>query len=167
MPPASKRSGGPWFYRRVQLLKTTVRDGLAAAAGAGVISGLPSTFHALATGADPLEAARAAGTVLLPDETRPGRLLIAAIPVHATMSTTWAMALAVLLPHRRTIEAGAIGGLVIAAIDLGAAARWWPRIRALPQGPQVADHVAFGAIAGYVIARRRAGRDEADGRETR
>ncbi|CAA9496030.1 MAG: hypothetical protein AVDCRST_MAG45-1005 [uncultured Solirubrobacterales bacterium] len=52
-----------------------VRDGLAAGAPAAVLSSLPSTAHALATGRDPLEAAVAAGTLLLPRERRPGRLL--------------------------------------------------------------------------------------------
>jgi hypothetical protein len=171
MASHSKRSRcalpGAWFYRQVQLARATTGDGLAAAAWAGALSGLPSTAHAVATNGDPLEAARAAGSVLLPGERSSSRLLIAAFPVHVAMSTVWGIALAYGLPRRRTIEAGAVAGLVIAAIDLGAAARWWPRIRALPQVAQVADHVAFGAIAAYVIARRRAGREQAEGREAR
>jgi hypothetical protein len=30
-----------------------------------------------------------------------------------------------------------------------------PRVRALPLLPQLADHVLFGAVAGYVLGRRR------------
>ena len=50
---------------------------LRAAAWAAALSGIPSTAHALATGRDPLEAAYAAGTIVLPRETRPERLLAA------------------------------------------------------------------------------------------
>jgi hypothetical protein len=46
-------------------------------------------------------------------------------------------------------------GLAIAALDLGIGGRLFPRIRALPPAPQVADHVAYGATVGYVLARRR------------
>ena len=135
-------------------------DGVAAGLSAAGPSGLPSTVHALATGRNPLESARAAGTILLPNETRSIPLLLAAAPAHLAMSIGWGLVLAHLLPRRRTIVAGAVAGAGIAVIDLGVAARFWPRIRALPQGAQVADHVAFGAIAGYVIARRRAARED-------
>jgi hypothetical protein len=54
----------------------TVRAGLWAA----VLSGAPSTLHALATGRDPLAATLAAGSILLPGETRRTRLLAAAVP---------------------------------------------------------------------------------------
>jgi hypothetical protein len=49
------------------------------------------------------------------------------------------------------IVGGAVAGLVIAAVDLGLLARWYPAIMALPQGPQVLDHVAFGAIVGGLL----------------
>jgi hypothetical protein len=54
---------------------------------------------------------------------------------------------------------GLAGGAAIAALDLGLLAhgpigRRWPLIRALPVGPQVADHLAFGAIAGAVLRGR-------------
>jgi hypothetical protein len=42
--------------------------------------------------------------------------------------------------------------LVIAAIDLGVLARRWPRIRALPVLPQIADHVAYGATVGAILS---------------
>jgi hypothetical protein len=49
-----------------------------------------------------------------------------------------------------------LGGLAIAALDLGVIApRWAPRIRALPQGRQWADHIAFGAAVGLVLRVRR------------
>ena len=48
---------------------------------------------------------------------------------------------------------GALGGVAIAGLDLGVLGRRWPRIRALPLVPQVADHVAFGALVGAVVSR--------------
>ena len=46
---------------------------------------------------------------------------------------------------------GALAGLAIGGLDLGIAARRVPAIAALPQVPQLADHVAFGAVAGWML----------------
>ena len=122
---------------------------LRAAAWAAVLSGIPSTVHALATGRDPLEATRAAGTIVLPQEASPERLLAAAVPVHLAISLTWTVVL-----DRAGVRGalrGGIAGLAIAALDLGVASRRVPRIRQLPLGPQLADHAAFGAIAGRLL----------------
>ena len=122
---------------------------LRAAAWAAALSGIPSTVHALATGRDPLEATRAAGTILLPRETRPERLLAAAVPVHLAISLGWTVVL-----DRAGVRGalrGGIAGLVIAGLDLGIAAKRFPRVRRLPVGPQLADHAAFGAIAGHLL----------------
>ena len=128
---------------------------LRAAAWAAALSGLPSTAHALATGRDPLEAASAAGTILLPGERSPRRLLAAAVPVHLGLSLAWTVVLD--RAGVRGARRGALAGLAIAALDLGVVGRRWPRIRALPLGPQLADHAAFGAIAGVLLAERRLG----------
>jgi hypothetical protein len=132
-----------------------VRDGLAAGAIAAAVSGAPSTLCALAVGDDPLGPTLAAGSILLPNETRRARLLAAAVPVHLTLSLGWAVVLSRVLPRRRTTTAGAFAGLSIAAIDLGVLGRAYPRIRALPLLPQLADHVAYGAVVGWFVARRR------------
>ena len=129
-------------------LSRTVRAGVVAA----VLSGAPSTLYAVATGRGPLEATLAAGSILLPGETRRGRLLAAAVPVHLGLSLGWAFALD--RAGIRTARAGAVAGLVIAGLDLGVAGRRFPLIRALPLVPQLADHVAFGAIAGRLLGRR-------------
>ena len=132
----------------------TARDGVVAGSLAGVLSGAPSTAHALASRADPLEATIAAGSLLLPTEKRRARLLLAALPVHVAISLAWGVALALLLPRRRTVALGALAGVAIAALDLGLVGRLFPRIRALPIGPQVADHVVFGTVVGAVLTRR-------------
>jgi len=113
------------------------------------LSGAPSTVHALATGRDPLEAALAAGSLLLPGETRRARLLMAAVPVHLTLSLGWTFVLD--CAGIRNALGGALAGVAIAAADLGVAAWAFPRVRALPVGPQLADHAAFGAIAARLL----------------
>lgn len=131
------------------------RDAAAAGAVAALVGGAPSTIWALLNGRDPLESTVAAGSMLLPGERRPGRLLAAAVPVHLLLSLGWAVVLERALPRGREVQAGAAAGAVIAALDLGLGGRFFPRIRALPLAPQVADHVAYGATVGYVLARRR------------
>jgi hypothetical protein len=131
----------------VRPLREAVRAGLIAA----VVSGAPSTIHALATGRDLLEATYAAGSLLLPGERRRRVLLAAAIPVHLGISVGWAVLLAAVLPRRRTVLAGAAAGLAIAALDLGIVGRRFERIRALPVGPQLADHIAYGAVVGAAL----------------
>jgi hypothetical protein len=133
----------------------THADGLVAGAVAALLSGAPSTLHAIATRSSPLEATLAAGTLLLPRERRSLPLTLAAAVVHLALSLGWALLLAAVLPRRRTVAAGALAGLAIAALDLGVVGRRNPRIRALPQLPQVLDHVAYGAVVGAVLRRRR------------
>jgi hypothetical protein len=120
---------------------------LTAAAVAGALSGAPSTVHAIATGRSPLAAARAAGELL----GQPG--LVRGVLAHAGMSAGWAAVLAVALPRRHRLWWGAAAGLAITALDLSIARRRYPAIDALPTGPQVADHMAFGALVGATLDR--------------
>jgi len=134
----------------------TARDALLAGAVAAVLAGVPSTAYALATGRPLLEAAAAAGSIVLPHEERTPVLVAAAVPVHLALSLGWAQVLAALVPRRRPLLGSIAGGLAIAALDLGVVGRRLPRIRALPQPPQWLDHVAYGATVGAVLwARRR------------
>jgi hypothetical protein len=138
--------------------REALRDGTAAGAWAAVLSGAPSTATALLRGGDPLEASEAAGSILLPGETRRCRLVVAAVPVHLALSLAWGCGIAFLAPRGREVPFGAAAGLAIAALDLGVIGRRFPRIRALRPLPQVADHVAFGLVVGWVLKRRRTGR---------
>ena len=131
------------------------RDLLQTAAWAALLSGLPSTLHALVTKRDPLEATVAAGSVLLPREDRLGRVLVAAIPVHLGLSVTWTLVLASVLPRRNPVAEGTVAGLAIAALDLGVIGRRFPRIGDLETLPQIADHVAFGLIVATRLPRHR------------
>jgi hypothetical protein len=135
-----------------------VEDAVLAGAAASVLSGVPSTLHAILSGSNPLEASLAAGTLLLPGERRPSRLLPAAIAVHGALSLGWALALAAILPRRRTVAWAVLAGIAIAALDLGVVGRHFPRVRALALAPQVLDHVAYGATVGAVLSGRRSAR---------
>jgi hypothetical protein len=137
-----------------------VRAGVTAGAVAGLASGGPSPVHALLTGGDPLAAARAAGNLVLPADARPEALLAAGALAHVALSIGWGTVL--VMAVRRTalppLAVGLAGGAAIAAVDLGLLAhgpigRRWPLIRALPVLPQIADHLAFGAIAALVARR--------------
>jgi hypothetical protein len=123
-----------------------------AAAVASVVSGVPSTAHAVLTGRPPLEAARAAATLLPRHHDRPG--VATGLFVHVVVSAGWGTVLGLVLPKRHTVAWGAAAGLAIAVLDLGGIARRRaPAIAALPQAWQWADHVAFGATVGWVLSR--------------
>jgi hypothetical protein len=122
---------------------------------AGLVAGAPSTLHALVRGRDPLEATLAAGSILLPGETRRGRLVAAAVPVHLAISAGWALVL-----DRTSVRGpvrGALAGLAVAGLDLAAARLLFPRFRHLPVRPQLADHALYGAVAATLISRRDSG----------
>ena len=93
---------------------------------------------------------------MLPRETRSGRLLLAAVPVHLVISVGWGVVLAASLPRRHTILWGAVAGLGIAVLDLNLPGERAAAVRELAFGPQVADHLAYGVIVGALIARGRA-----------
>jgi hypothetical protein len=123
-------------------------DVLVAGGVAGVVSGLPSTLHALRRGI-PLSASTVAAGTLLGKAS-----VVRGLVAHAALSVTWAAVLARVLPSRHRIATGALAGAAIAALDLGGFARRSPAIRALPQTPQLADHVLFGATVGAVLDAR-------------
>ncbi len=129
-------------------------DGLAAGAVASVVSGIPSTVHALATGGDPLEATRAAGSIVLGEDASDEELLVAAVPVHLAISLGWGVVLAFALPARPSPVRGVLAGVGIAALDLGVVGRRFPRLRRLPSGAQIADHIAYGVVVAAVLRRR-------------
>lgn len=140
----------------------TRRDALAAGAAASVLSGIPSTVHALAARQSIVKNAAAAGSILLPGERRSAVLVVAAVPVHLGLSFGWAQAIAAVVPRRWPVAGGIVCGLAIAALDLGLIGQHIPRIRDLPQLPQWLDHVAYGATVGLVLRMRWRSRADAD-----
>ena len=120
-----------------------MRDALIAGAVAAAASGAPSTLVTLAKGEDVLMGARGAGAIALPGETRTLPLLAAAVPVHLALSLGWAYALD--RAGVRGAARGTLAGVAIGAVDLGLAGHAFPRIRALPLVPQLADHAAYAS----------------------
>jgi hypothetical protein len=131
-----------------------LRDAATAGMVGAACSAIPSTVWSLVRGDDVTEGGRALGAVLLPHERRTAVLVAAAAPAHLAISMGWAAVLTAVLPRRRAPVWGVAGGLGIAALDLGVIARRLPTIRALPQGRQWADHVAYGLAVGLVLAAR-------------
>ncbi len=95
-----------------------------------------------------LASTRAAGTLI-------GRATVPrGILAHVVITCGWTAVLSLVLPARRPAAWGAVAGLGIGVLDLGIARRRFPAIAALPSAPQLADHVAFGVLAGAVLRRR-------------
>lgn len=134
-------------------MRRRVVAGLRAGAIASVLSGVPSTVHAITTGRSPFQALSAAGTLLAPEDAPPRRLAVRGVAAHVLLSLGWGAVLGVAVPRRAPVLGGAVAGLAIAAIDLGLVGPCYPRIGALPRWPQVADHVAYGAIVGLILSR--------------
>ena len=138
--------------------KEGIARGLVAGAVAGVVSGVPSTTYALVRGRDPLAATVAAGALMFPGGRRLEPLLAAGLVAHAGISLGWGVVLSLTLPRRHTIAAGIAAGSLIAALDLGLIGRRIPAIAALETGPQIADHLVYGAVTGAVLERLRLSR---------
>jgi hypothetical protein len=134
-------------------MRRSLHDIAFATAVASVVSGAPSTLHALVTGRGVLDSARAAGTLVPGRLDRPG--LIAGGVVHGAVSAFWGLVLGWLLPRRHTVAWGALAGLGIAAISLPTVGRTRPAIAALPQVPQWADNVTFGLVMGWLLSDRK------------
>lgn len=136
-------------------MESWVRAGLTAA----LLSGAPSTVVALSRGEDVFASTEAVGAALAPRCRKGwGRVGIGAV-AHVLISLFWARVLQGRLRENKDPAGAAIAGAAcgagIALIDIGVIARFLPPIRALPAGPVVADHVAYGAIVGWVLHRAR------------
>jgi putative exporter of polyketide antibiotics len=132
----------------------TTHELLLAAAIAGTLSGVPSTLYALFTGRNPLDTIRAAATLVPGSDARSTtRQVVTGLAVHGMLTLGWTAVLAGVLPRRHAVAWGAVGGLGIAALDLGLVGPRYPAIAALPVGGQIADHLAFGALVGLVLSR--------------
>jgi len=126
-----------------------------AIAVAATFSGVPSTAVALKRREDPLAAAKSAATIVGVAPSPAGRALAVGWAVHVAISTFWGAVLARVLPTRRRVAAGALAGAAIYVLDMEIVARAMNlrAIRALPRGGQLADHIAFGALLGWVLDR--------------
>ncbi len=127
-------------------------DFLYAWLAATLLSGIPSTLYALATGRDAMEATRAAAAMFpLSDN-----VFIDAALVHTAVSLFWAGLLALALPARHTTAWAVGAAAMIGILDLRVIApRFFPEVAALELWPQMADHLMWGACFGLVLQIRR------------
>jgi hypothetical protein len=137
-------------------------DALAAGACAALFSGIPSTLYAWFTGGDVMEATRAAGAMLIPASSSDRELVLAAALVHVAVSLFWTAVLVPVLPRRHTVAWATCALAGVALLDLRVIGRLFPEILALAFWPQFADHLAFGALLGGVLAYRRRTRRRRD-----
>ncbi|GLY51661.1 hypothetical protein [Lentzea sp. NBRC 102530] len=119
-----------------------------------VLSGVPSTVHAVLTGDDLARATRAAGSLV-------GGGARAGIVVHLAVSAFWVVVLRRL--RVRGTVGGVVAGLAIALLDLEVVGRHNAQIRALPRVAQWLDHVAFGVL----VVARTPGSVQEQGRQAR
>jgi hypothetical protein len=133
-------------------LRFRPRDLLLAWLVTTVFSGVPSTLYALATGADPLEATRAAGAMLVPAGSGDATLVAAAALVHPAVSLFWSGVFGMLLPRRHVALWAVAGSALVALLDLRVLAPLlFPEVAALAFWPQFADHLAWGALLGGTL----------------
>lgn len=122
---------------------------------ATAFSGLPSTLYAAWTGADLLEATRAAGAMLVHGPASTAMLVGAAAIVHPLVSLFWTAVFGRLLPRRHTAAWAVLGAAAVAVLDLRVIAPLaFPSVATLAVGPQVADHLMWGALLGGVLQAR-------------
>ena len=127
-------------------------DVVIASAWAALLSGIPSTLYAALTGGDPMEATRAAGAMLISDESSDTELLMAAGVAHVAITLFWAFILAAVLPRRRIVWWCIAAAALIAFLDVKLiAGELFPEIYALDFWPQFADHIAWGAALGLAL----------------
>jgi hypothetical protein len=133
-------------------VRFTARDLFYAWLTSTLFGGAPSTIYALLTDADPLEATRAAGAMLVPLNSPPLRLFAAAVLVHSAVSAFWTLLFAFMLPRRRIALWAVVGSAGVAFLDLMIIAPlFFPSVAALAFWPQFADHLMWGACLGLTL----------------
>jgi len=131
------------------------RDVFWAWLAATTIGGVPSTFYAVVTRADPLEATRAAGAMLISAQSSTPALVAAATLVHCAVSLFWVVILVSLLPRRHVLAWWLAAAGLVALLDLRAIAPlFFPEVARLDFWPQFADHLMWGGAAGVALRRR-------------
>lgn len=97
--------------------------------------------------------------MLLPHETSTAKLVAAAAVVHPAVSLFWSVVLWRTLPRRATLEWAMLAAVLIGLLDLKVIApAFFPAVAALGFWPQMADHLAWGAVFGLTVQRSSRGR---------
>jgi hypothetical protein len=101
--------------------------------------------------------------MLVPAGSDTAALVAAAAVVHPAISLFWTAVFGCLLPRTRVLPWAVLGAAAVALLDLRVIAPLlFAEVAALPFWPQVADHLAWGALLGgtlqWRLRRRVAGR---------
>jgi hypothetical protein len=140
-----------------------VCDGVAAGLLAWLCSEVPSAIHARWCGQSWRRTDEAAGTLVLPGDTDPGRLRLVGTALRGLVALNWGVVLSRWLDRRHPVRHGAAAGVALYAFEYLLVGRRRPSVRALPAGPQLADQVMYGAVAGAVLSTRRRARSGGGG----
>jgi hypothetical protein len=123
---------------------------------ATLFSGLPSTLYFTATGQSLWPPIHAVGAMLLPPQSLPAPIFVAAALVHSAVSLFWTIVVAVAAPVKRVILYALGASALIAVLDLRLIAPWlFPEVAALSFPPQLADHLMWGLLVGVTLKSRR------------
>lgn len=121
---------------------------------AWLASEVPSTVHAVATGADWRRTDRAAGNLVLPASAPPARLLAVGTVLRVIDAANWGVVLSRWLDRRHPVAHGAGVGLGLFGFQYVLIGRLKPLVRQLPALPQLADHLVLGMVTGAALMRR-------------
>jgi hypothetical protein len=122
---------------------------------ATVFSGAPSTLFFIATGEDLWPPVHAVGSMLISPGAPAWMLFLAAALVHCAVSLFWALILASFIPPARAPLYAVVASALIAVLDLRVIAPvFFPDVAALAFGPQFADHLMWGLLAGVTLKLR-------------
>jgi len=141
-------------------------DTVLAAVPAGLLSVLPSTVWAFASGGHiwrVKEALLTPGALFVGRNAWIGTQISVTIMLHGGLSLFWAGMLCAFLPKQRPVLNGMGAGFSIAVLDLLVIAQAFPAVYSLvflhrsldSFWPWLADHLMFGAVVGMVVAFRR------------
>jgi hypothetical protein len=126
---------------------------------ATLFSGLPSTLFFTATGGDLWPPIYAVGTMVVPGESSPWLIFMAAALVHGAVSLLWTVVVASVIPVKHIPVYALAASALIAVIDLRIIAPLlFPEVAALSFWPQFADHLAWGLLVGVTLHLRRTSR---------
>jgi hypothetical protein len=133
--------------------KHFVKDFIYAGMLAGIFSGIPSICYFLFLGIDWTHSTKALGLIFF-DASQPGFFIYASAGIiHFTVSCFWSFILRMFLPRKNTIIWAGFAGILIAFFDLIIIARFIPTLANLDFYPQLADHILWGIIVGFIYNR--------------
>lgn len=131
-------------------LAPTDVDGLLAGAVGGVAGWVASALHG-----DLPAAARAAGSIVLPERAAPATLAAVGVLTHSAVAMNWGVVMSRFLNRQRPTTHGVAVGVGLFAFQYWLFGRCYPRIRSLPAVVQLADHLLYGAVTGAALSRLR------------